>query len=149
MGIADPRFAMATNAIDEGNLGALLGWRLAQALLGLGTLALTAAFVQMAVPQGAWRGVGWLGVMAVAGLLAALVTKTDTIRKELGSLSQVLEQKLLGALQAVDPTIREVRGVSRTDTGVHAWDQRVAFDLAPVVHRVGGYHRRAARDKSG
>ena len=32
-------------------------------------------------------------------VLAALVTKTDTIRKELGSLSQVLEQKLLGALQ--------------------------------------------------
>lgn len=33
MRIADPRFAMATNAIDEGNLGALLGWRLAQALV--------------------------------------------------------------------------------------------------------------------
>ncbi len=36
--------------------------------------------------------------------------------------------ELLGALQQVDPTIREVRGVSRTDAGVHAWDQRVAFD---------------------
>ena len=41
--------------------------------------------------------------------------------------------ELLGALQAVDPTIREVRGVSRTDTGVHAWDQRVAFDPAVTI----------------
>jgi tRNA pseudouridine38-40 synthase len=36
--------------------------------------------------------------------------------------------ELLGALQAVDPHIRDIRGCSRTDTGVHAWDQRVAFD---------------------
>lgn len=36
--------------------------------------------------------------------------------------------ELLGALQAVDPKIREVRGSSRTDSGVHAWGQRVAFD---------------------
>ena len=36
--------------------------------------------------------------------------------------------ELLGAVQAIDPTVREVRGVSRTDAGVHARDQRVAFD---------------------
>ncbi len=36
--------------------------------------------------------------------------------------------ELLGALQAVDPSIREVRGASRTDAGVHALGQRVAFD---------------------
>ena len=36
--------------------------------------------------------------------------------------------ELLGALRALDPTIREVRGASRTDAGVHARDQRVAFD---------------------
>lgn len=36
--------------------------------------------------------------------------------------------ELLGALQSVDPRIDEVRGASRTDAGVHAWDQRVAFD---------------------
>jgi tRNA pseudouridine38-40 synthase len=41
--------------------------------------------------------------------------------------------ELLGALQAVDPTIREVRGVSRTDAGVHALDQRVAFDPSVVI----------------
>ncbi|MFO0590615.1 MAG: tRNA pseudouridine(38-40) synthase TruA [Polyangiaceae bacterium] len=36
--------------------------------------------------------------------------------------------ELLGAVQAIDPTVRDVRGVSRTDAGVHARDQRVAFD---------------------
>lgn len=36
--------------------------------------------------------------------------------------------ELLGALQTVDPHIRDVRGASRTDSGVHAHDQRVAFD---------------------
>lgn len=36
--------------------------------------------------------------------------------------------ELLGALQAVDPRIREIRGASRTDAGVHARGQRVAFD---------------------
>src|SRR5580700_1742950 len=38
--------------------------------------------------------------------------------------------ELLGALQAVDPSIRELRGASRTDAGVHARGQRVAFDSA-------------------
>jgi tRNA pseudouridine38-40 synthase len=36
--------------------------------------------------------------------------------------------ELLGALRAVDPTIREIRGASRTDAGVHARGQRVAFE---------------------
>ena len=36
--------------------------------------------------------------------------------------------ELLGALRAVDPTVRELRGASRTDAGVHGRDQRVAFD---------------------
>jgi tRNA pseudouridine38-40 synthase len=36
--------------------------------------------------------------------------------------------ELLGALRAVDPKIREIRGASRTDAGVHAHGQRVAFD---------------------
>jgi tRNA pseudouridine38-40 synthase len=36
--------------------------------------------------------------------------------------------ELLGALQAVDPAIRQIRGASRTDAGVHAHGQRVAFD---------------------
>lgn len=41
--------------------------------------------------------------------------------------------ELLGALRCVDPTIREVRGASRTDAGVHALDQRVAFDPSVVI----------------
>jgi tRNA pseudouridine38-40 synthase len=41
--------------------------------------------------------------------------------------------ELLGALQSVDPTIREVRGSSRTDAGVHARDQRVAFDPTAAI----------------
>jgi tRNA pseudouridine38-40 synthase len=36
--------------------------------------------------------------------------------------------ELLAALRNVDPSIREVRGSSRTDSGVHAHGQRVAFD---------------------
>lgn len=36
--------------------------------------------------------------------------------------------ELLGALQALDPSIRHLRGASRTDSGVHARGQRVAFD---------------------
>jgi tRNA pseudouridine38-40 synthase len=36
--------------------------------------------------------------------------------------------ELLGGLRAIDPAIAEVRGASRTDAGVHARDQRVAFD---------------------
>lgn len=36
--------------------------------------------------------------------------------------------ELLRALRAVDPTIVHLRGASRTDSGVHARDQRVAFD---------------------
>lgn len=44
--------------------------------------------------------------------------------------------ELLGALRAIDPSIREVRGASRTDAGVHARDQRVAFDTeAPLPPR--------------
>jgi tRNA pseudouridine38-40 synthase len=38
--------------------------------------------------------------------------------------------ELLGALRAVDPHVREIRGASRTDAGVHAHGQRVAFDTA-------------------
>lgn len=41
--------------------------------------------------------------------------------------------ELLGALRAIDPAIAEVRGASRTDAGVHARGQRVAFD--PVAER--------------
>lgn len=41
--------------------------------------------------------------------------------------------ELLGALRTVDPSIAEVRGASRTDAGVHARGQRVAFD--PVAER--------------
>ena len=36
--------------------------------------------------------------------------------------------ELLGALRAIDPKVSELRGTSRTDAGVHAYAQRVAFD---------------------
>lgn len=38
--------------------------------------------------------------------------------------------ELLGAVAAVDPTVKQIRGSSRTDAGVHALDQCVAFDPA-------------------
>jgi tRNA pseudouridine38-40 synthase len=45
--------------------------------------------------------------------------------------------ELLGALRAVDPHIREIRGSSRTDAGVHALGQRVAFDPSRDIHPRG------------
>jgi tRNA pseudouridine38-40 synthase len=36
--------------------------------------------------------------------------------------------ELVAALRTVDPSIRDIRGASRTDAGVHALGQRVAFD---------------------
>jgi tRNA pseudouridine38-40 synthase len=41
--------------------------------------------------------------------------------------------ELIGALRAIDPAIREIRGASRTDAGVHARGQRVAFDTAATI----------------
>lgn len=41
--------------------------------------------------------------------------------------------ELLGAVRAVDPKVREVRGASRTDAGVHAHGQRVAFDTETTI----------------
>lgn len=41
--------------------------------------------------------------------------------------------ELLGALRAVDPAVREIRGASRTDAGVHAHGQRVAFDTTSDI----------------
>jgi len=40
--------------------------------------------------------------------------------------------ELLGAIQAIDPKVRELRGASRTDARVHARGQAVAFD--PTQH---------------
>jgi tRNA pseudouridine38-40 synthase len=41
--------------------------------------------------------------------------------------------ELLGALRELDPSIRELRGASRTDAGVHARGQRVAFDATATI----------------
>ncbi len=41
--------------------------------------------------------------------------------------------ELLGALRALDPGLREIRGASRTDAGVHARGQRVAFDPGVAI----------------
>ena len=40
---------------------------------------------------------------------------------------------LLAALRGLDPQISRLRGASRTDTGVHARGQRVAFDTASGI----------------
>jgi len=41
--------------------------------------------------------------------------------------------ELLAALQQIDPSIEDVRGASRTDAGVHALGQRVAFDPGRII----------------
>ncbi len=41
--------------------------------------------------------------------------------------------ELLGAVRAMDPHVRELRGVSRTDAGVHAMGQLVAFDTTTSI----------------
>lgn len=44
--------------------------------------------------------------------------------------ARTIAGELDGAVRAVDPRASLVRGASRTDAGVHALDQRVAFDTA-------------------
>ncbi|AKT36771.1 tRNA pseudouridine(38-40) synthase TruA [Chondromyces crocatus] len=48
--------------------------------------------------------------------------------------------ELLGAVRAVDPGVREVRGASRTDAGVHAFGQRIAFDTTANLPARGWVH---------
>ncbi|HKQ68850.1 MAG TPA: tRNA pseudouridine(38-40) synthase TruA [Polyangiaceae bacterium] len=45
--------------------------------------------------------------------------------------------ELLGAVQAMDPSVSEVRGASRTDAGVHARGQLVAFSPARDIEPKG------------
>jgi tRNA pseudouridine38-40 synthase len=42
--------------------------------------------------------------------------------------ARAVEETLLGAVTALDPRVRSLRGASRTDAGVHAEGQLVAFD---------------------
>jgi tRNA pseudouridine38-40 synthase len=42
--------------------------------------------------------------------------------------SRTIQGELDGAVRAIDPSASIVRGASRTDSGVHAFAQRVAFD---------------------
>lgn len=41
--------------------------------------------------------------------------------------------ELLGAIREIDPAVREVRGASRTDAGVHAMGQLAAFDTVKPI----------------
>ena len=41
--------------------------------------------------------------------------------------------ELQGAISDLDPSVRKLRGVSRTDAGVHACGQLVAFDTARAI----------------
>lgn len=52
--------------------------------------------------------------------------------------------ELLGAIQAIDPTVKEVRGASRTDAGVHARGQIAAFDTSLPTPPRGWAHGLAA-----
>lgn len=59
--------------------------------------------------------------------------------------------ELLGALRTIDPSVALVRGASRTDAGVHARDQRVAFDPSrdfPLSAWTGGAQRQLPEEIS-
>jgi tRNA pseudouridine38-40 synthase len=47
--------------------------------------------------------------------------------------ARTVEETLRGAVLAIDPRATAIRGASRTDAGVHADGQRVAFDTALLV----------------
>jgi len=47
--------------------------------------------------------------------------------------SHTVTDELLGAIQRLRPAVRVIRGASRTDAGVHARGQRVAFDDDGVI----------------
>jgi tRNA pseudouridine38-40 synthase len=50
--------------------------------------------------------------------------------------ARTIAGELLAAVRALRPEVREVRGASRTDAGVHAMGQRAAFDVdAPIPPR--------------
>jgi len=44
--------------------------------------------------------------------------------------ARTVSGELLGAIQAMDPSVSDLRGASRTDAGVHARGQLAAFDAA-------------------
>jgi tRNA pseudouridine38-40 synthase len=46
---------------------------------------------------------------------------------------RTVEETLLGAVAAMDPGVRAVRGASRTDAGVHAEGQLAAFDTSREI----------------
>jgi tRNA pseudouridine38-40 synthase len=47
--------------------------------------------------------------------------------------ARTVEETLLGAVLAMDPHAKEVRGASRTDSGVHAEAQAAAFDTSRAI----------------
>jgi tRNA pseudouridine38-40 synthase len=60
-----------------------------------------------------------------------------------------VEETVLGAVRAIDPRVKLVRGASRTDAGVHAEGQLVAFDTArdiPARGWVLGLNRHLPED---
>jgi tRNA pseudouridine38-40 synthase len=51
--------------------------------------------------------------------------------------ARAVEETLLGAVSALDPRVRSLRGASRTDAGVHAEGQLVAFDTSRQIPAKG------------
>ena len=47
--------------------------------------------------------------------------------------ARTVEETVLGAVAAIDPRVRSLRGASRTDAGVHAEGQLVAFDTTREI----------------
>ena len=66
-------------------------------------------------------------------LLAVAYDGSDFHGYAIQSNARTVAGELLGAIRAMDPHVRDLRGVSRTDAGVHARGQLVAFDTAATI----------------
>lgn len=71
---------------------------------------------------------------AVAGvLLTVAYVGTEFHGYALQPEARTVAGELLGAVRELDPSVRALRGVSRTDAGVHARGQLVAFDSTRTI----------------
>jgi tRNA pseudouridine38-40 synthase len=86
-----------------------------------------------AQPGDPGTGVGAAGVLRHGVLLEVAYDGTAYHGWAAQKNARAVEETLLGAVTALDPRVRSLRGASRTDAGVHAEGQLVAFDTSRAI----------------